>query len=168
MLPPSKSLARIVYIINQSERGAKSGAVPVPIPMPHPHNEVVECQLRGRERVPYAPTAERPPCIEFPDKLLAGQWEPLISARLSANIYVNPVGGREMFNRAEFTRQGVALQFLDFKPFIYDTLGYKFEENLSMLDVLMWKSPDAFVQAIRENSLLIAELKTEYAATGDT
>jgi WbqC-like protein family len=121
-LPPSKSFALIVYIINQSGCGAKSGAMPV---------------------------------------------APLISAGLSANIYVNPVGGRELFDRAEFTRQGVALQFLDFKPFIYDTPGYKFEENLSMLDVLMGNSPDAIVQAIRENCLLIAESRAECAATGD-
>ena len=106
--------------------------------------------------------------IKFPDKLLAGQWAPLISAGLSADIYVNPVGGRELFDRAEFTRQGVALKFLDFKPFIYDTPGYKFEENLSMLDVLMWNSPNVIVQAIRENSLLLAELRAECAATGDT
>jgi hypothetical protein len=67
------------------------------------------------------PAAEQPPYIEFPDKPLAGQWAPLISARLSATIYVSPVDGRELFDRAEFTRQGVVLQFLDFKPFIYDT-----------------------------------------------
>ena len=106
--------------------------------------------------------------VKFPDKLLAGQWAPLISARLSADIYVNPVGGRDLFDRAEFTRQRVALQFLDFKPFIYDTPGYRFEENLSILDVLMWNSPDAIVQAIREKSLLIVDLKEECAATGDT
>jgi WbqC-like protein family len=90
----------------------------------------------------------------FPTSCLPDSGRPLISARLSANIYVNPVGGRELFDRAEFTGQGVALQFLDFKPFIYDTPGYKFEENLSILDVLMWNSPDAIVQAIRVPSML--------------
>ena len=102
--------------------------------------------------------------IEFPNKLIAGQWAPLISARLSGDVYINPIGGRELFDPSDFSKRGVALRFLEFTPFIYDTPGYKFEENLSILDVLMWNSPDAIVQAIRENSSLISVAKGEERA----
>jgi hypothetical protein len=94
--------------------------------------------------------------IEFPDKLLPGQWAPWISGRLSADVYINPIGGRALFDPSDFAREGVNLRFLDFAPFVYDTPGHKFEANLSILDVLMWNSPDAIVEAIRNNSSLIS------------
>jgi hypothetical protein len=94
--------------------------------------------------------------IEFPDNLLRGQWAPWLSGRLSADVYVNPIGGRELFDPSDFAREGVGLRFLDFESFVYDTPGYIFENSLSILDVLMWNSPDAIVEAIRNNSSLIS------------
>jgi hypothetical protein len=94
--------------------------------------------------------------IEYPDNLSAGDWAPWISARLSADVYINPIAGRELFDPAVFASDGVELRFLDFIPFTYDTPGYNFEPGLSILDVLMWNSPDAIVKAIGENSSLIS------------
>jgi WbqC-like protein family len=94
--------------------------------------------------------------IEFPDKLLPGQWAAWISGRLSADVYINPIGGRALFDPAEFAREVVNLRFLDFAVFVYDTPGHKFEASLSILDVLMWNGPDAIVEAIRKNSSLVS------------
>lgn len=94
--------------------------------------------------------------IEPPGDLRGGQWAPWLSGRLSADVYINPVGGRELFDASDFTREGVTLQFLEFKPFIYDTPRYSFEAGLSILDVLMWNRPDTIVQGIRDNSVLIS------------
>jgi len=94
--------------------------------------------------------------IAFPDNLLPGQWAPWLSGRLFADVYINPVGGRELFDPSDFAREAVSLRFLDFKPFVYDTPGYIFEDSLSILDVLMWNSSDEIVEAIRNNSSLIS------------
>lgn len=94
--------------------------------------------------------------IDFPEKLRGGQWAPWLSGRLSADLYINPVGGRELFDPSDFARAGVSLQLFAFEPFVYDTPGYVFEENLSILDVLMWNPPGAIVEAIRRNSALIS------------
>jgi hypothetical protein len=94
--------------------------------------------------------------LDFPDRLHPGGWAPWIAGQLSADAYVNPIAGRDLFDPAEFAREGVALRFLDFTPFVYETPGYSFESDLSILDVLMWNSPDAIVQAIRDHSSLIA------------
>jgi hypothetical protein len=94
--------------------------------------------------------------IDYPDNLSAGGWAPWISERLFADVYVNPVAGRELFDPAVFDKTGVDLRFLEFAPFIYDTRGYNFETNLSILDVLMWNSPGTILQAIRENSSMIS------------
>jgi hypothetical protein len=94
--------------------------------------------------------------LEFPDRLLPGQWAPWVSGKLSADVYINPIGGRDLFDPSDFAREGVSLRFLDFAPFVYDTPRYVFENDLSILDVLMWNSPDAIVDAIRNNSSLIS------------
>jgi WbqC-like protein family len=105
--------------------------------------------------------------FEYPNTLRGGQWAPWISARLSADVYVNPVGGRELFDLADFIRQGITLKLLRFEPFVYHTPGYNFEESLSILDVLMWNHPDEIVQAIKENSSLISASGEKYAAARD-
>jgi hypothetical protein len=99
--------------------------------------------------------------IDYPDGLSAGQWAPWICAKLSADVYINPVGGRELFDPADFADAGVGLAFLDFAPFNYDTHPYDFEKDLSILDVLMWNSPDAIMRAIRQNSTLTSVLGQE-------
>jgi hypothetical protein len=94
--------------------------------------------------------------LDFPDDLSAGGWAPWIASRLSADLYVNPVSGRELFNADDFAREAVALRFLEFAPFIYETPGYAFEKDLSILDVVMWNEPDAIVGAIHQNSRILS------------
>jgi len=94
--------------------------------------------------------------ITLPEKLLPGKWAPAICAKLSANVYVNSAGGRELFDPSDFAKEGVSLRFLEFKPFVYGTPGYVFENSLSILDVLMWNRPDEIIEAIRKNSALIS------------
>jgi WbqC-like protein len=94
--------------------------------------------------------------LDFPQGLMPGQWALWIADQLAADTYINPVGGRELFDPIEFTRRGIDLQFLDFMPFIYDTPGYSFESGLSILDVLMWNSPAAVRQGIQDNTRLIS------------
>jgi hypothetical protein len=93
--------------------------------------------------------------LDYPDGLSEGRWAPWIAGKLSADVYVNPIGGRALFNPGDFSRQRIGLQFLNFTTFAYDTPGFNFEENLSILDVLMWNSPEAIVRAISANSLLV-------------
>ena len=92
--------------------------------------------------------------LEFPDKLHAGQWAPWLAAQLAADIYINPAAGRELFDPAEFARNGIKLQFLEFTTFTYRTPGYNFEKDLSILDVLMWNSPEEIMEGIRRNCVL--------------
>lgn len=92
--------------------------------------------------------------IGWPDGLGAGGWAPWICAKLAADAYINPAAGRALFDPAEFAKAGVSLGFLDFASFVYDTSPHAFEKDLSILDVLMWNSPDAIKEAIQRNSFV--------------
>ena len=59
-----------------------------------------------------------------------------------ATQYVNPPGGAVLYDAARFDKVGVKLVIQDYTPLEYQCPGYEFERGLSILDVLMWNSPD--------------------------
>lgn len=93
--------------------------------------------------------------IPLPGTLAPGEWAPAICSKLGASGYVNPAGGRELFAPADFSSRKIELEFLSFENFAYETKPYSFEPGLSILDVLMWNSPRAVVDAIRGNTTLL-------------
>ena len=69
---------------------------------------------------------------------------------------MNPIGGRALFDPADFASRNVALQFLSFENPVYDVGPYQFELGLSILDILMWNSPQAVMEILQANSTLVA------------
>ena len=92
--------------------------------------------------------------LGLPAKLGPGQWAPAIAASLGAVAYVNPIGGRELFDPDDFTRRNITLEFLEARPYLYDTGRQEFVPNLSILDALMWNPPAAVLRAIRDYQIV--------------
>jgi hypothetical protein len=90
------------------------------------------------------------------EKLAPGEWAPTICAALGANGYVNPIGGRELFDPNDFASRGISLQFLSFEHPAYTAGAYRFEPGLSILDVLMWNAPEAVRQMIEQGTTLVS------------
>ncbi|MDX1668824.1 MAG: WbqC family protein [Limnobacter sp.] len=93
--------------------------------------------------------------LNIPDSMLPGQWAPLICKHLQATGYINPIGGKGLFNRKDFDEAGVQAEFLELPALLYETGAYPFEPNLSVLDVLMWCTPET----IKEH--LLTQAKTQ-------
>jgi hypothetical protein len=94
--------------------------------------------------------------LAFPDRMGPGDWAPFICQALGATEYVNPVGGRELFDSASFARIGVSLRFAAFDEFTYDPAPYRYEPQLSIIDVLLWNAPDKVADALRSHVTLHA------------
>lgn len=77
------------------------------------------------------------PAIQHP-----GQWALEISSALGVDAYLNPPGGRDIFRANEWKNRGIQLGFTNLVSFVYPTRHYTFIEHLSILDVLMWNSPE--------------------------
>ena len=92
--------------------------------------------------------------LDFPGQMGPGDWAPLICRHLKADAYVNPAGGHALFDPAVFKAQATALHFADFPDFVYASPGYEFVPGLSILDVLMWNSPNAIRKAVFKNNKL--------------
>jgi len=87
--------------------------------------------------------------LDLGDVEHAGQWALKIAQQLGAKTYLNPPGGRAIFQPAEWEAAGIELGFVDPPPLQYDCKPYAFVEHLSMLDVLMWNRPEAVTAAMR-------------------
>jgi hypothetical protein len=65
---------------------------------------------------------------------------------VGADVYVNPIGGTELYTRADFASLGIDLQFLKANPIEYKQFNHPFVPWLSVLDVMMFNS----TQQVRE------------------
>ncbi|WP_286233235.1 WbqC family protein [Thalassotalea sediminis] len=61
-----------------------------------------------------------------------------ICIKEQATMYVNPPGGKALYEQNEFVRRGIELKFLNVLPIEYKQYGKKFTPYLSILDVLMF------------------------------
>lgn len=62
-----------------------------------------------------------------------------ICEELEATEYVNPIGGKELYRKEDFSILGVDLKFHHMHQVIYNQFGNEFIPNLSILDVLMFR-----------------------------
>ena len=69
-----------------------------------------------------------------------GDWALRISEAMGAAEYVNPPGGRELFDSDAFARADVKLTIREFEDLRYEPRGYQFIPTLSIVDVMMWNS----------------------------
>jgi hypothetical protein len=80
-----------------------------------------------------------------------GQWALEISTALGATEYLNPPGGRSLFDANEFSARGVKLTILEPIDFVYPCPGYSFVGGLSIIDVMMWNSPEEIVSRLERD-----------------
>lgn len=83
------------------------------------------------------------------DKVLA------LCDAVEANIYVNAIGGIELYSNEIFRENGLDLKFLKSKPFEYPQFGDAFVPWLSIIDVMMFNPLDAIQACISTNYDLI-------------
>ena len=72
----------------------------------------------------------------------ADEWALRTTQALGATTYVNQPGGRSFFEPAKYAEAGIDLKFLEFNLMPYEQRRPIFEDGLSILDVLMFNSPE--------------------------
>lgn len=65
-----------------------------------------------------------------------------ICHRLDADEYLNPYGGKALYDKEEFKKEGIQLSFLQMENIVYQQFDNSFVELLSILDVLMFNSKE--------------------------
>ena len=83
------------------------------------------------------------------DKVLA------LCEALGGSIYINAIGGMELYSKETFLDKGIELKFIKSKPFEYVQLGADFVPWLSIIDVMMFNSLDTIRECLSCNYDLI-------------
>lgn len=79
--------------------------------------------------------------ISYDNSLRGKEKVKEICRKLSADEYINPIGGTELYDRIDFSQAGIRLGFIKTDGSIrYPQMRNEFVESLSILDVLMFNS----------------------------
>ena len=77
------------------------------------------------------------------DNTLKGKNKVLsICKLLNADVYLNAIGGQDLYDKQEFQEHDLKLEFLQTDKVIYKQLKNQFVPNLSIIDVLMFNSAE--------------------------
>lgn len=73
---------------------------------------------------------------------------------LGANEYINAIGGQELYSKEMFAKNGLILEFIQSKPIVYNQFKNDFVPWLSIIDVMMFNSPEVIKQMLNEYELV--------------
>lgn len=81
------------------------------------------------------------------DKVIA------LCEEVNADMYINPIGGVELYDKEEFKNKNINLQFLKANYFEYKQFNNQFIPWLSIIDVLMFNSKEKIKEILLEYQL---------------
>lgn len=88
------------------------------------------------------------PALKGQDKILD------LCRQLDATDYINAIGGRALYDPAAFAANGIRLHFLQTGDVKYPQFGMEFCPSLSILDVMMFNSPEDVQRYLRQYQLV--------------
>ncbi len=88
------------------------------------------------------------------DSLKADKKVVAICKALDADIYVNAIGGTELYDKDEFKSEGLDLKFIKSQPIEYSQLNHTFVPWLSIIDVLMFNDKEEVKRMLHKYDLV--------------
>ena len=94
--------------------------------------------------------------LQYADTKDVGRTQRIIEIckRNKAKTYINAAGGKILYNKEEFLKNGLNLYFLKPKMIAYKQFNNSFEPNLSIIDVLMFNSKEEVKKMLANYQLI--------------
>jgi hypothetical protein len=77
-----------------------------------------------------------------------------ICREMKADSYINPIGGMGLYSKNSFASEDIVLTFIKSKPIYYKQFDNNFVEWLSILDVMMFNTPEEINMMMNSYDLL--------------
>lgn len=77
-----------------------------------------------------------------------------ICKKLGATQYINAIGGQELYSKEDFIKNGIQLNFIKMNDIKYKQFNDKFVPNLSIIDIMMFNSPEEIRKMLDEYTLI--------------
>lgn len=92
----------------------------------------------------------------FSSSVELGRTERLLSIcqELKATHYINSIGGKELYDKKEFLKEGIELLFFSESIFPYHQFNDEFIPRLSIIDVLMFNSKIEILEMLKKYNLV--------------
>ncbi|MDO8254154.1 WbqC family protein [Shewanella algae] len=84
----------------------------------------------------------------------ADEWALNICLAMGVKHYVNASGGQSFFDKNKYNSKGICLHFVDQPLDKYEQFGDDFEPGLSIIDVMMFNSPEEIKGMLSKGSLI--------------
>ncbi|EJL6407876.1 WbqC family protein [Vibrio cholerae] len=81
------------------------------------------------------------------------EWALNICKALNVQCYVNAAGGESFFDKNKYANNNIQLCFINQPIEEYEQFGHDFEPGLSIIDVMMFNSPEKIIQMLSKGSL---------------
>jgi len=92
------------------------------------------------------------------DHTLKGQDKVIaLVKKTGGRIYLNPIGGFDLYHPADFSAEGLTLQFHKARPFTYPQPGDAFVPWLSVLDLLMFNPKEQVIRWLDNFDIIIKD-----------
>jgi hypothetical protein len=92
--------------------------------------------------------------IDLTDIKDPDDWSLTISEQLNYDHYVNPIMGKQFYDAKKYEAHQIKLNFLKMKPIHYEQFNDEFIDGLSIIDVMMFNSPEKINKMLDEYELL--------------
>lgn len=77
-----------------------------------------------------------------------------INKKLNSKVYINAIGGQELYNREIFAEFNIELNFIKTLPYEYKQFNNAFIPNLSIIDILMFNSKEEVRELLNQYELI--------------
>jgi hypothetical protein len=89
------------------------------------------------------------------NKLMKGEDKVIdICKQLMATNYINTLGGQALYSKEKFADYDLILNFIKPKPVVYPQFKNKFVQWLSIIDVMMFNSPETISEMLIQYEIL--------------
>ena len=114
------------------------------------HHSITEtCAYLGiRTEIVVSSTIDTDHSLQAQDKVLA------ICKSVGTDVYVNAIGGQELYSKEAFSGCGIELKFIKTMPIEYRQFNHDFVPWLSIIDVMMFNSKERVMELLGQYELI--------------
>ena len=77
-----------------------------------------------------------------------------ICKQTKTKTYINPIGGLSLYNKSNFESKNINLKFIQTKDICYKQFNNDFVPNLSIIDIMMFNTPEKIKEMLNNYELL--------------
>jgi hypothetical protein len=92
--------------------------------------------------------------LDYNNELKSEEKVIAICKSIEATQYINSIGGVELYNKNNFSDQGIQLNFIKSNPIIYNQFKNEFVPWLSIIDIMMFNSKETVSNFLNQTEIL--------------